>query len=199
MSAGEAGRLIPGFEPENELEARVTADPELLAGLAWGEPREAHPEGAVGIHVSQLLEVIDRDGETGERREQLRFVAIVHDSFKYRQRDWLPAQGRNHHASRARRFAERHTGDERLLATIELHDRPYHLWKKMRKRGELDTDRFEDMLRRVPDHELFQRFIEVDGASEAKNPEPIRWLREELEKRGLIGGPNGDAGPNGGT
>ena len=184
--AGEAGELIPGFAPENELEERVTSDPELLAGLAWGKPREAHPEGAVGIHVSQLLEVIDSDGDSGERRAQLRFIALVHDSFKYRVRHWLPRQGRNHHASRARRFAERYTDDERLLATIELHDRPYHLWKGMKKKGVLDGDAFEDMLDRVPDHALFQRFIEVDGASEAKNPEPIRWLRGELEQRGLI-------------
>lgn len=183
---GDAARLIPGFVAENELEAAVTTDPVLLAGLAWGEPREAHPEGPVGIHVAELLDVIDRDGESGERREQLRFVALVHDSFKYRVRDWLPRHGRNHHASRARRFAERYTSDERLLATIELHDRPYHLWKRMRKKGDLDLDAFEDMLRRVPDHGLFQRFTEVDGASEAKNPEPIRWLREELEKRGLL-------------
>ncbi len=183
---GEAARLIPGFAPESELEAAVTADPQLLAGLAWGEPRDAHPEGAVGNHVAQLLETIDADGETGERRALLRFVAIVHDSFKYRVRNWLPRQGRNHHASRARRFAERYTNDERLLATIELHDRPYHLWKRMRRKGELDRGRFEEMLGRVPDHDLFQRFIEVDGASEAKNPEPIRWLREELEQRGLI-------------
>lgn len=184
--AGELGRLIPGFAPETDLEAAVTQDPELLAGLAWGEPREAHPEGPVGMHVSELLETIDRDGETGERRAQLRFIALVHDSFKYRVRNWLPRQGRNHHASRARRFAERYTSDERLLATIELHDRPYHLWKRMRRRGELDTGAFAEMLRRVPDHGLFQRFIEVDGASEAKNPEPIRWLRDELERRELL-------------
>ena len=184
--AGEASRLIPGFAPENELEARVAADPELLAGLAWGEPREAHPEGAVGNHVAQLLEVIDADDDAGALRADLRFVALVHDSFKYRVRNWLPRHGRNHHASRARRFAERYTDDERLLATIELHDRPYHLWKRMKRKGELDRDAFEDMLRRVPDHDLFQRFIEVDGASEAKNPEPIRWLRGELEQRGLL-------------
>jgi hypothetical protein len=184
--AGEADRLIPGFAPENKLEAAVTADPELLAGLAWGKPREAHPEGPVGIHVSELLAQIDDDGETGERREQLRFLALVHDAFKYRVRNWLPPQGRNHHASRARRFAERYTDDERLLATLELHDRPYHLWKQLRKSGKLDRDAFEDMLERIPDHDLFQRFIEVDGASEAKDPEPIRWLRRELEERGLL-------------
>ena len=186
VAAGDIGRLVPGFAAENELESAVVSDPELLAGLAWGKPREAHPEGAVGIHVADLLETIDRDGEDGERREQLRFIALVHDSFKYRVRNWLPRSGRNHHASRARRFAERHTDDERLLATIELHDRPYHLWKRMKKRGDLDRDAFEEMLARVPDHELFQRFIEVDGASEAKDPEPIRWLRGELEQRGLL-------------
>ena len=184
--AGEIGRLIPGFVPETDREAALTADPELLAGLAWGEPREAHPEGAVGNHVAELLEQIERDGDTGERRELLRFIALVHDSFKYRVRNWLPRQGPNHHAARARRFAERHTGDERLLTTIEFHDRPYHLWKGMRKRGKLNVRAFERMLERIPDHQLFQRFIEVDGASEAKDPEPIRWLRAELEQRGLI-------------
>jgi hypothetical protein len=188
--AGEAKRLIPGFAPENDLEATITADPELLAGLAWGKPREAHPEGAVGNHVAELLEQIDRDGETGERRRLLRLVALVHDSFKYRVKNWLPRRGRNHHASRARRFAERYTDDERALATIELHDRPYHLWKRMRKSGELDRDAFEDMLARVPDHDLFQRFVEVDGCSEAKDPEPLRWLRGELEERGLVQRPD---------
>jgi hypothetical protein len=189
--AGDASRLIPGFTPENEREAAIAADPELLAGLAWGKPREAHPEGPVGIHVSELLAKIDEDGESGERRELLRFVALVHDSFKYRVRNWLPRHGRNHHASRARRFAEGYTDDERLLAAIEFHDRPYHLWKGMKKRGELDAAAFEDMLERVPDHDLFQRFTEVDGASEAKDPEPIRWLRAELERRGLVGDGHG--------
>jgi hypothetical protein len=56
----------------------------------------------------------------------------------------------------------------------------------MRKKGKLDTGAFEEMLDRIPDHGLFLRFIEVDGASEAKNPEPIRWLRGELEQRGLV-------------
>ena len=185
-SGVDAARLVPGFRPENELEERLAADPELLAGLAWGEPREAHPEGAVGNHVAELLSVIDDDGETGQRRSDLRFIALVHDSFKYRVRNWLPRQGRNHHASRARRFAERYTDDERLLCAIEFHDRPYHLWKRMQKRGELDRDELERMLERISDHELFQRFVEVDGTGEAKNPEPIRWLRSELEQRGLL-------------
>ena len=184
--AGRAVDLVDGFEPESELERRVTADPELLAGLAWGKPRESHPEGAVGNHVASLLREIDARGETGARRAGLRLIALVHDSFKNRVRNWLPRTGENHHAMRARRFAERYTDDERLLAAIELHDRPYSLWKKMRRRGRLDEKRFDEMLERVPDHDLFMRFIEIDGSSEAKDQEPIRWLREQMEKRGLV-------------
>jgi hypothetical protein len=98
----------------------------------------------------------------------------------------LPKSGENHHAMRARRFAERYTDDERLLATIELHDRPYAVWKKMRRKGRLDEKALEQVFDRVPDHGLFLRFIEIDGAGEAKDQEPIRWLREQMEKRGLV-------------
>jgi hypothetical protein len=182
----DAAHLIAGFEPEGDLEAAVSRDPDLLEGLAWGKPRESHPEGAIGNHVADLLKEIDARGETGQRRAYLRFIALVHDSFKGDVRWWLPKNGANHHAMRARRFAERHTGDERLLTAIELHDRPYQIWKKMKRKGELDEDALDEVLARVPDHELFMRFIEIDGAGEAKDQEPIRWLRDEMTRRGLI-------------
>jgi hypothetical protein len=182
----DAADLVPGFAPETELERAVTEDPELLAGLAWGKPRDGHPEGSVGTHVSDLLETVDSRGYPAEARGLLRFIAVVHDGFKYRVHEWLPKTGANHHAARARRFAERFTDDERVLATIEHHDRPYALWRKMRRRGQLDERRFENMMRRVPDPELFLWFIEVDGSGEGKDPEPIRWFREELERRGLV-------------
>jgi len=185
MGADAAG-LIPGYQPETELERRITSDPVLLEGLAWGRPRAGHPEGAVGTHVSHLLETLDRSGETGERRELLRLIALVHDAFKYQVRERLPRIGENHHAMRARRFAEGFIDDERVLATIELHDRPYALWRKMRRKGRLDERRFRRMIDRIPDPELFLRFIELDGSTEGKRPEPMAWLREELVRRGRL-------------
>lgn len=161
----------------------MASDPELLEGLAWGEPRASHPEGAVGKHVADLLDAIDRSGETGERRELLRFMALVHDSFKYQVRERLPRAAENHHAMRARRFAERFTDDERLLSAIQFHDRPYALWRKLQRRGKLDERGFNRMMRCVTDPELFLRFIEIDGSTEGKRPEPIEWFREELAKR----------------
>jgi HD domain-containing protein len=182
----DARELIPGFEPETDLERRLSSEPELLEGLAWGEPRAGHPEGAVGTHVSHLLEALDQSGASGEERELLRFMALVHDSFKYQVRERLPRVGENHHAMRARRFAEGFTDDERLLAAIEFHDRPYALWRKLKRRGKLDERALLRMLRRIPDPELFLRFVELDGSTEGKRPEPIEWFREQLMDRGLI-------------
>jgi hypothetical protein len=182
----ELVELVPGFEAETPLERRVADDPALCAGLAWGEPRPGHPEGSVGAHVADLLRRIDADGESGERRRELRFLALVHDSFKNRVHEWLPKSGANHHAARARHFAERFTADERLLATLEHHDRPYALWRKMRRKSQLDVEAFERMLDHIPDPVLFLRFVELDGSTEGKDPEPIRWFRDELRRRGLV-------------
>lgn len=180
-----ASDLIRGFSPETELERRIAEDPVILRGWAWGEPRTGHPEGPVGLHVAHLLETIDAWGEQGARRQDLRFVSLMHDSLKYRVRDWLPHSGPNHHAVRARRVAERYTDDERLLATIELHDRPYGLWRRMRRNDALDEAAFRDMVGRLSDRGLFLRFVELDGSTAGKDAEPVAWLRDELARRGL--------------
>jgi hypothetical protein len=187
---GAAG-AVPGFRPETELERRVASDPVLAEGLAWGKPRSSHPEGRVGEHVADLLRTLDSWGEPEPRRAELRFMALVHDALKYRVRHWRPRTGENHHAMRARRFAERYTGDERLLATIELHDRPYSLWRRFKRSGRPQDEALDEMLARIPDPALFLRFVELDGSTEGKDPEPVRWLTEQLERRGLdIGSPS---------
>ena len=176
--------LLPGFEPENELEDRVTTDAELLDGLAWGEPRTGHPEGSVAAHVDDLLETLDTWDEPYERRRSLRFISLVHDAFKDDVIERLPKMGRNHHADRARRFAERYTSDVDVLGTIQHHDRPYALWRKLRRKGQLDERGFEKMLDELTDLDLFVRFVELDGSTEGKTRAPIDWLRGELELRG---------------
>ena len=137
----EIAELVPGFQAETALERRLAEDPQLLAGLAWGKPRESHPEGAVGAHVRDLLDEVDAS-ESGERRRLLRLIVLLHDSFKYRVKEWLPKTLGNHHAQRAAAFAKGFTDDRRVLATIEHHDRPYQLWRRMKRTGKLDEDGF---------------------------------------------------------
>jgi len=193
-----------GVTPETELERAVSEDPVLQEGLAWGQPRRGHPEGSVGAHVADLLRTIERWGETGKRREELRFLALVHDALKNKVQNWRPKTGENHHAMRARRFAERYVEDERLLSTIEQHDRPYNLWRRFRRTGRLDHHAISEMLKRIPDIDLFVRFVELDGSTEGKNHEPIRWLKAELGRRGVFDQPDSAGAerpraPNGST
>jgi hypothetical protein len=176
----DPAELVPGFEPESELEQALARDPVLLEGWAWGKPRAGHPEGEVGQHVGHLLDTIDEWGVSEPQRSELRFIALVHDSLKFRVRERLPKTGENHHAMRARRFAEAYTDDERILATIELHDRPYSIWRRMRRKQEPQDDAVAAMLERLPDRKLFLRFVELDGSTEGKRPEPLEWLRGQV-------------------
>ena len=112
--------------PSTPLEERLLAAPEIRAGLAWGSPRWGHPEGAVGEHVAALLARIADDDPL---RDDLRVLALVHDSFKAAIRPGERWARDNDLAGLARRFAERFTDDERLLAALELHDEPYWIWR----------------------------------------------------------------------
>jgi hypothetical protein len=163
-------RLIPGFVPETALERELAADPTLLSGLAWGTPRPGHPEGSVGAHVADILAGITEPA--GRRRRELRFLALVHDCRKQSVRADRGTSPDNDHAVLARRFAERHVGDRRLLVTLELHDEPYRIWRAGRGATAL-----RGTLARVPDLELFLRFVELDGSTPGKDPRPLGWLR----------------------
>jgi hypothetical protein len=174
---------VPGFRPENDLERRLASDPVLQEGLAWGRPRSGHPEGSVGAHVRDLLERIDEWEETDARRAELRVLALVHDALKFAVDRTRPQTGENHHAMRARRFAERYVSDERLLATLELHDRPYGIWRRKERTGNLNEQDLERMLERIPDHDLFLRFAQLDGSTAGKDREPVAWLRNVLTRR----------------
>jgi hypothetical protein len=165
-------QLIPGFRPETALERELASDPALLAGLAWGRPRPGHPEGSVGAHVGDILAAIKEPH--GWRRNELRFLALVHDALKHRVRPGAPYSPDNDHAVLARRFAERYTADARLLETLELHDAPYHIW---RTRTDDGRAALEALLARIPDLALFVRFVELDGSTRGKDPRPLIWLR----------------------
>jgi hypothetical protein len=106
--------------PETALERELLNDPRLRAGLDWRAPCLGHPEGRAGNHVAAMLAAIGRNDSL---REDLRFLALVHDSFKREVRPREPWPGDNDHATLARRFAEHFTHDERLLAALELHVR----------------------------------------------------------------------------
>jgi hypothetical protein len=165
--------------PETELERELLDNPRLRAGLDWGHPRSGHPEGRVAGHVATMLAAIPNDDEL---RPDLRFIALIHDSFKAEVRPDEPWSPDNDHAVLARRFAERYTADERLLTTLELHDEPYWIWHT----AATADPSLQPLLERVTDSELFARFIELDAATEGKDLTFLWWFRRELAQVGQL-------------
>jgi hypothetical protein len=170
---------FPDIEPETDLERRLLADDELRAGLTWGTPRFGHPEGRVQAHVASMLATIDRHDPL---RADLRVLALIHDSFKRNVRSADPWSKDNDHAALARRFAERYTADERVLATLELHDEPYWIWRSSSERDQV----LQRLLSVIPDVALFARFVELDAATEGKDQTFLWWFRRELAKHGEL-------------
>jgi hypothetical protein len=167
------------FAVETDLERRIVADPEWQEGAAWGKPRSGHPEGSIANHVRDVLDNIDVQGAAGARRADLRVIALLHDVMKHRVNRLKPASGENHHAMRARRFAERFLDDEDLLDVIELHDEAYNAWRLGGRRGRWDRAeaRAARLLDRLGDRlDLYLAFYRADNASGAKTAEPLRWF-----------------------
>jgi hypothetical protein len=171
-------RLVPGFSAENELEWAVACDPDVQRGWAFPVQGAGHPDRLVGAHVAAILRNIGPDDPL---RSSLRFVALVHDSMNWAAgRDVRRSPG-NDHGVLARRVAERYTSDRGLLLTIELHDEAYRIFTI----GRGEPGALETLIARLPDTELFIRFVELDAATEGKDPTFMLWLRNDLGLRGL--------------
>jgi hypothetical protein len=115
-------------------------------------------------------------------RGDLRFLALVHDSFKAEVHPGKPWSRGNDHAMLARRFAERYTSDDRLLTALELHDEPYWIWRN----ADAPEKALRPLLERLPDPQLFARFVEFDAANEGKDLTFLWWFRRELAIDGRL-------------
>jgi hypothetical protein len=146
----------------------------------------------VADHVAAILAAIAADDPL---RDNLRFLALVHDSFKAEVRRHERWSRENDHAMLARRFAAGYTADERLLVALELHDEPYWIWRHT----DMPEQALQTVLGRLPDLELFARFVELDAANEGKDLTFLWWFRRELAITGWLPthpatGPDGDRG-----
>jgi hypothetical protein len=173
LADGHPVRMGTSITPETDLERELLTDARLRAGLDWGVPRFGHPEGGVGEHVAAMLAAIPGNDPL---RDDLRFIALVHDSFKAEVRPGEPWSRENDHAMLARRFAEQYTSDERLLTTLELHDEPYWMWRN----ADAPERALPPLLERLPDPELFARFVELDAGNDGKDLTFLWWFRREL-------------------
>ena len=170
--------------PETALEDFLLRQPEIVAGMNWGQPRFGHPEGAVWRHVAEVLSNVDRlVGLCPADRHDLRLVTIVHDTFKYVEDKREPRDWTQHHGVLARRYLARYVATPRVLELVEWHDEAYYCWRldALQRRPNRSRQRLDALLERFGDElPFYYRFFICDTRTGDKNLAPLRWVEREF-------------------
>ena len=138
-------------------------------------------------HITDVLANVERYALSSADRRDLRLIALTHVSRKFLVDPERSRSGENHHATRARRFAQRYISDQRVLRIIELHDEGIHLWNRWRRThdGRMIAAQLETLLEQLgATWLLFVEFFRCDNDTPSKNPEPVLWFEEMLRERG---------------
>lgn len=180
--------LLEILQPRTELEEKIILDPEFIRGAMWGVPRKGHPEGMVVHHIAEVLNNIDTldSKRTKQSIENLRLIALIHDTFKYKVDRSLPRTGPNHHGYIAKLFAEKYTSNYHVLTIIETHDDAYNAWVIGNKRG--DWKEAEKRAMRLyqqvsPCIYQYCDFYECDCKTGDKSMKPYNWFIDLISKR----------------
>ncbi|MEQ8702598.1 MAG: hypothetical protein RIC19_01700 [Phaeodactylibacter sp.] len=169
------------ISPEHETEAALLQDQAFQEGLLWGVPRFGHPEGKIYKHILEVLDNIDRLKVSAPLRRKLRLIALVHDTFKYREVRATPRDWSKHHGMLARQYMERFTSNQAILDVIELHDEAFYAWRcifmyQLPGEGQV---RLERLLARLGDNlQLFYLFFKCDTETGDKVQAPLRWFEQ---------------------
>lgn len=171
------------LKPENNLERKIVSDSEFVIGANYGEPREGHPEGQVAFHILDVLKNVDKYSDSFNRVD-LRLIALIHDTFKYKVDYSKSRKGRNHHSWIAMNFAKKYKLSKFLLQIIRMHDEAYHCWLIGSKEG--DWKKAEKTAKQLikklgKNLKLFLIFYKCDNFVEGKTQEHYEWFK------GLIG------------
>jgi hypothetical protein len=161
---------------------RLVQDPRYRANLDWGVPRPGHPEGSIRAHIADLEQNLQelRERLSDEDYWKLKLLIHAHDTFKAVAEPDVSIAHPNSHASLAHAFLSEYCDDPDLLAMVQNHDVPFALYKHFRRRHSIDKDRLQALLTTIRDWNLFTDFLIIDGTTEGKSPEPLRWFFAQI-------------------
>jgi hypothetical protein len=185
-----AGTIRPKTEyPEmtkyEQIFDAMMRDPRYRRNLDWGEARPGHPEGSVREHIAESernLQAI-RSKLSEMDHWKLRLLIHSHDTFKGEAQPGADITAPNSHASLARAFLMSFCDDPDLLAMVQYHDEPFALWRQLESKGRFNRERLETLLTAIADWNVFLAFNIVDGCTQGKSREPLRWLFRQVDGR----------------
>ncbi|MFQ5931351.1 MAG: hypothetical protein ACE5MM_02980, partial [Nitrospiraceae bacterium] len=104
----------------------------------------------------------------------------THDTFKGEAAQGVPIIHSQSHASLARDFLSSFCSDNDLLAMVQYHDEPFALWVQFQRKGRYSEDRFTSLLQAITNWHVFLAFTVIDGCTDGKSREPLRWFLKEI-------------------
>ena len=178
------------LQPEDKLEQSLLSNPCFQEGLLWGKPRFGHPEGKVIFHIVEVLENINKLSIDDCSRNILRKVALVHDTFKFREEQFShPRTWNQNHAHMARHFFSEFSDDAQMLNLIEFHDIAYYAWRNifLYQEEEKGYQKIESLKSIFKDNlQLYYLFFKCDTRTGDKNQAPLKWFEESIEGVDLV-------------
>ena len=168
-----------------EIFAAITSDPRYQRNLDWGKVRPGHPEGTIRAHIAELERNLEQLREKLSETDCWRLKVLVHthDTFKGEAQPGAPIAAPNSHASLARAFLAEFCDDADMLAMVQYHDEPFALWRQSKFKGRCNEGRLTTLLASIRDWNLFLAFNIVDGCTEGKQRDSLRWLFRQVAQR----------------
>src|SRR5215813_5588550 len=163
----------------------ITSDARYQRNLDWGKPRPGHPEGTVRAHIAELEGNVEQLREKVSETDYWRLKVLVHthDTFKREARRGASITAPNSHASLACAFLAEFCDDADMLAMVQYHDEPFALWRQFASRGKFNQERLTRLVTSIRDWNLFLAFNIIDGCTEGKERDPLRWLFRQVANR----------------
>jgi len=173
--------------PKNGIETAICNDAEFIRGASYGKPRRGHPEGQVIYHIKEVLANIDKFYGEDTDRDDLRVIALLHDTFKHKVNQNLPKAGENHHGMIARRFAEKFPIHQDILQVIEHHDDADNAWQKGGRHNDWyqAKKRATNLINALLIEgclDLYMKFYRCDNATGDKEQDNYDWFKELVEQ-----------------
>ncbi|MBP7821891.1 MAG: HD domain-containing protein [Saprospiraceae bacterium] len=173
--------------PENDLEKMLILEEDFNKGLFWGEPRYGHPEGKVIFHIREVYSNINKLKISAELRSKLRIIALVHDTFKYKEAEALHKDGKRdwskHHSILAAQFLSKFIDDQEILKIVKYHDEAYYSWRThaLDENIEESQTRLSRLQENIGDDiQLFYLFFKCDTRTGDKIQTPVRWFERRV-------------------
>lgn len=158
-------------------------DDRYVQGINWGAARPGHPEGTVGAHIYELVENLRaiKSDLTPSEFERAQLFIHTHDTFKGEAQKGARILDPKSHASLARAFVEARLGETSMSGIIQFHDELYALWQSEQRNGRLDSDRYNRLVERIADWDMFVTTKLIDSITVGKDIEPTAWALRLIE------------------